>query len=164
VTDRIRLALLFLVLLAFFAARAGVAVAGIEHPDPPPQKVSAAVAEARDEAKVVRYARRLVGVPYSFGGSSPSSGFDCSGFTSFVYAHFGIVLPHYSVAQFSLGRRVSRERLQPGDLVFFDGLGHVGLYIGHEQFIHAPHSGTSVTVESMDGWYASRYDGARRVL
>jgi cell wall-associated NlpC family hydrolase len=163
-TARIRFALLFLVLVACFAARAGGALAGIDRPDPPPQHLSAAAAEARDEARIVRYARRLLGVPYSFGGSSPSSGFDCSGFTSFVYAHFGIALPHYSVAQFSLGRRVSRGSLQPGDLVFFDGLGHVGLYIGHEQFIHAPHSGTSVMVESMDGWYASRYDGARRVL
>jgi peptidoglycan DL-endopeptidase CwlO len=163
-TRRIRLALLVLVLVASFAARVGGAAATPERPDPPPQHVSAATLEARNEARIVRYARRLLGVPYSFGGSSPSSGFDCSGFTSFVYAHFGIALPHYSVAQFGLGRGVSRERLQPGDLVFFDGLGHVGLYIGHDQFIHAPHSGTNVTVESMDGWYASRYDGARRVL
>ena len=159
--NRIRLALLFLVLVAFFAARAGAAQAGGVGGEPHARRPPTA---ASDEAKIVGYARRLLGVRYSYGGSSPGSGFDCSGFTRFVYAHFGVSLPHYSVAQFSLGRNVSRAGLQPGDLVFFDGLGHVGLYIGHDQFIHAPHSGTSVSVDSMNGWYASRYDGARRVL
>jgi cell wall-associated NlpC family hydrolase len=159
--NRIRHALLFFVLVASFAARVGVAQAGVIGNDPPAQRTSSA---ERDEAKVVGYARQLLGVRYSYGGSSPGSGFDCSGFTRFVYAHFGVSLPHYSVAQFGLGRNVGRGGLQPGDLVFFDGLGHVGLYIGHDQFIHAPHSGTSVSVDSMSGWYASRYDGARRVL
>jgi len=160
-SDRIRFALLLLVLVAFFSARAGGALGGVVHDEPHRRAVSSA---ASAEARVVRYARRLLGVPYSYGGASPASGFDCSGFTSFVYGHFGIALPHYSVAQFSLGRRVSRAGLQPGDLVFFDGLGHVGLYIGHGEFIHAPHSGTRVSVGSMNGWYASRFDGARRVL
>jgi peptidoglycan DL-endopeptidase CwlO len=159
--NRIRLALLFLVLVAFFAARVGGAQAGGVGGEPHAQRPPAAVS---DEAKIVGYARRLLGVRYSYGGSSPGSGFDCSGFTRFVFAHFGVSLPHYSVAQFSLGRNVPRAGLEPGDLVFFDGLGHVGLYIGHDQFIHAPHSGTSVSVDSMNGWYASRYDGARRVL
>jgi cell wall-associated NlpC family hydrolase len=158
----IRFALLVLVLATVVCARAGVAPAGLVHDKHLRHHRVAAL--ARDEAKVVRYARGLLGVPYSFGGGSPSSGFDCSGFTRFVYAHFGVSLPHYSVAQFSLGRRISRRGLQPGDLVFFDGLGHVGLYIGHRRFIHAPHSGTRVSIESMDGWYASRYDGARRLL
>jgi cell wall-associated NlpC family hydrolase len=159
--NRIRLALLFLVLVALIGARAGGAQAGVVGPQPAAQRTPVV---ASDEAKIVGYARRLLGVRYSYGGSSPDSGFDCSGFTRFVYAHFGISLPHYSVAQFSLGRNVTRSGLAPGDLVFFDGLGHVGLYIGHDQFIHAPHSGTSVSVDSMSGWYASRYDGARRVL
>ena len=95
---------------------------------------------------------------------SPSSGFDCSGFTRFVYAHFGIDLPHYSGSQFGEGRSVSRGALRPGDLVFFDGLGHVGIYIGDGRFIHAPHSGTRVSIDSLSGWYGSRYDGARRFL
>jgi peptidoglycan DL-endopeptidase CwlO len=119
---------------------------------------------ATAEQRVVRYARGLLGVRYSYGGTSPASGFDCSGFTRFVFSHFGVALPHYSVAQFGLGHRVSRAALEPGDLVFFDGLGHVGLYIGHGEFIHAPHSGTTVSIDSLNGWYAGRYDGARRIL
>jgi cell wall-associated NlpC family hydrolase len=63
-----------------------------------------------------------------------------------------------------MGRRVSRAALRPGDLLFFDGLGHVGLYVGHGRFIHAPHSGTRVSIDPLSGWYAGRYDGARRLL
>jgi cell wall-associated NlpC family hydrolase len=113
--------------------------------------------------RVVDYAKRFRGVRYIYGGSSPRSGFDCSGFVRFVYAHFGVSLAHSSYAQFGLGRRVGRASLRPGDLVFFDGLGHVGIYIGNGRFIHAPHSGTRVRVESLGGWYSSRFDGARRL-
>ena len=113
--------------------------------------------------RVARYARGLLGVPYSYGGSSPRSGFDCSGLVRYVYQRFGITLPHSSYADFDLGRPVSRVSLKPGDLVFFDGLGHVGLYIGGGRFIHAPHTGTRVTVDSITGWYAGRFDGARRL-
>jgi cell wall-associated NlpC family hydrolase len=113
--------------------------------------------------RVVGYAKKFLGVPYVYGGSSPRSGFDCSGFVRFVYAHFGVSLPHSSYAQFGDGRRVSRGGLRPGDLVFFDGLGHVGLYVGNGRFIHAPHTGTRVRIETLAGWYSSRFVGARRV-
>jgi cell wall-associated NlpC family hydrolase len=113
--------------------------------------------------RVVGYAKKFVGVPYQYGGSSPRSGFDCSGFVRFVYSHFGVSLPHSSYAQFGDGRRVSRRGLRPGDLVFFDGLGHVGLYVGNGRFIHAPHTGTRVRIETLAGWYSSRFVGARRV-
>jgi len=113
--------------------------------------------------RAVQFARHLLGVPYVYGGSSPSSGFDCSGFVRFVYAHFGVDLPHSSYADFDLGRRVARRSLRPGDLVFFDGLGHVGMYVGDGRFIHAPHTGTRVEIDSLTGWYAGRFDGARRV-
>jgi cell wall-associated NlpC family hydrolase len=63
-----------------------------------------------------------------------------------------------------MGRRVSRLGLRAGDLVFFDSFGHVGLYVGHGKFIHAPHTGTSVEIDSLSGWYSARYDGARRIL
>jgi peptidoglycan DL-endopeptidase CwlO len=79
-----------------------------------------------------------------------------------VYAHFGVTLPHSSYAQFGDGRRVARQSLRPGDLVFFDGLGHVGLYVGNGRFIHAPHTGTRVRIEKLGGWYSSRFAGARR--
>ena len=159
-TDRIRLALLVLVLAAAVAARAGGALA---LPDRPLHAGHATVV-AREQASVVRFARHFLGTRYAYGGTSPASGFDCSGFTSFVYRHFGIDLPHYSGGQFELGRRVSRAGLRPGDLVFFDGLGHVGIYVGAGRFIHAPHSGTRVSIETLSGWYGARFDGARRLL
>jgi cell wall-associated NlpC family hydrolase len=114
-------------------------------------------------ARVVQYAKRFRGIRYVYGGSSPRSGFDCSGFVRFVYSHFGVPLAHSSYAQFGRGRRVPRRWLRPGDLVFFHGLGHIGIYVGHGRFIHAPHSGTRVRIESMTGWYSSRFDGARRL-
>ena len=113
--------------------------------------------------RVVDYAKRFRGVRYVYGGSSPRSGFDCSGFVRYVYAHFGVSLAHSSYAQFGLGHRVGRASLRPGDLVFFDGLGHVGIYIGNGRFIHAPHSGTRVRIQTLGGWYSSRFDGARRL-
>jgi cell wall-associated NlpC family hydrolase len=164
-TDRIRLALLILAVMTCVTARAGGALGATVRADKPVTRtLSHATAVAHKQAKVVRFARHLLGVPYAYGGTSPRSGFDCSGFTRFVYAHFGITLPHYSGAQFSMGRRVSRQGLRPGDLLFFDGLGHVGMYIGAGRFIHAPHSGTTVSIDRLNGWYSGRYDGARRFL
>jgi cell wall-associated NlpC family hydrolase len=111
-------------------------------------------------SRVVSYARHFLGIPYSWGGSSPSTGFDCSGLVRFVYGHFGSTLPHSSWADLALGRRISRGSLRPGDLVFFYGAGHVGIYIGGGRFIDAPHSGSSVRISTM-GAYSSYY-GARR--
>ena len=111
---------------------------------------------------VVGIAMQYLGIPYVYGGSSPS-GFDCSGFVMYVYGQMGVSLPHYTVAQYSMGVPVGRGDLQAGDLVFFDGLGHVGLYIGNGEFIHSPHTGDVVKISSMTGWYASTYVGARRL-
>jgi cell wall-associated NlpC family hydrolase len=113
---------------------------------------------------VVGIAMQYLGVPYVWGGASPS-GFDCSGFAMYVYAQVGISLPHNAAAQYgSVGVSVSRDDLQAGDLVFFDGLGHMGIYIGGGQFIHAPHTGDVVKISSLsDSWYASTYVGAKRV-
>jgi len=157
VSDRLRLVLLVLALAASACAHGAVAAAAHARAARPAR-------EAREEARVVRFARRLLGVRYMYGGTSPLTGFDCSGFTRFVYAHFGIALPHDSFAQFALGRRVARGGLRPGDLVFFDGLGHVGLYVGGGLFIHAPHTGTRVSIDSLSGWYGASFDGARRLI
>jgi cell wall-associated NlpC family hydrolase len=112
---------------------------------------------------VVGIAMRYLGIPYRWGGSSPSTGFDCSGFTMFVFAQIGVSLPHYTGAQWAMGTPVSRDQLQPGDLVFFNGLGHMGIYVGGGSFIHAPHTGDVVKISSMTGWYAQTYVGARRL-
>jgi cell wall-associated NlpC family hydrolase len=114
--------------------------------------------------KIVKYAKQYVGVRYVYGGSSPRYGFDCSGFVRYVYQHFGVSLAHSSFADAVTGRRVGRTWMKPGDLVLFDGNGHVGIYVGHGRFIHAPHTGTVVRISTMAGWYSSRFDGARRVV
>jgi cell wall-associated NlpC family hydrolase len=112
---------------------------------------------------VVGVAMQYLGTPYVWGGASPS-GFDCSGLVMYAYAQVGVSLPHSSYAQYGAGVPVSYGDLQPGDLVFFDGLGHVGIYVGGGNFIHAPHTGDVVKISSLSGWYASSYVGARRIL
>jgi peptidoglycan DL-endopeptidase CwlO len=116
-------------------------------------------------SSVVGIAMRYLGTPYVYGGASPS-GFDCSGLVAYVYAQVGVSLPHNTVAQwnYSDSVSVSRSQLQPGDLVFFYGLGHVGIYVGGGNFIHAPHTGSVVRIDSLGGSYASEYDGAKRIL
>jgi cell wall-associated NlpC family hydrolase len=108
---------------------------------------------------VAAYARHFLGVPYSWGGTTPGTGFDCSGLVRFVYRRFGIRLPHSSWADLSYGRRISRRSLRPGDLVFFYGAGHVGIYLGHGRFIDAPHTGARVRISTMgaySGYYSAR--------
>ena len=112
---------------------------------------------------VVGIAMRYLGIPYKWGGASPSTGFDCSGFIMYVYAQVGVSLPHNAAAQYGYGTPVDRSQLQPGDLVFFNGLGHNGMYIGGGSFIHSPHTGDVVKISSLTGWYASTWVGARRL-
>ena len=111
---------------------------------------------------VVGIAMQYLGIPYVYGGASPS-GFDCSGFIMYVYAQVGVSLPHNAAAQYGYGTPVDRSQLQPGDLVFFNGLGHAGIYVGGGSFIHSPHTGDVVKISSMSGWYSSTYVGARRL-
>ena len=106
-------------------------------------------------------ALHYLGVPYLWGGESPK-GFDCSGLVAYVYAQIGITLPHYAAAQYQLGVGVPRDQLQPGDLVFFDALDHVGIYIGGGQFVHAPHTGDVVKITTLAA-YGGSYVGARRI-
>ncbi|MGB4593694.1 MAG: NlpC/P60 family protein [Coriobacteriia bacterium] len=109
---------------------------------------------------VVAIALTKLGAPYSWGASGPNS-FDCSGFTMWVYAQVGVSLPHSSRAQIGVGERVSRANLKPGDLVFFGAsrIHHVGIYVGDNRYIHAPHTGDVVKISSMD---RSDYAGACR--
>ena len=109
---------------------------------------------------VVGIAMQYLGVPYVWGGSSPS-GFDCSGLVSYVYAQVGVSLPHHAASIYGYGTPVAYSDLQPGDLVFFSGLGHMGIYIGGGLFIHAPHTGDVVKISSMSSH--GGYVGARRL-
>jgi cell wall-associated NlpC family hydrolase len=105
-----------------------------------------------------------VGVPYRWGGISPVGGFDCSGLVDWAYGRLGIALPHSSYALYDQGRRVARSRMRVGDLLFFSGRGHVGIYIGRGRMVHAPHSGTRVQVVRLrHSSYGARLVGVRRV-
>ncbi|HET7138018.1 MAG TPA: NlpC/P60 family protein [Gaiellaceae bacterium] len=126
-------------------------------PTPPPVPPSAGAGHPEAASIALRY----LGVRYVWGGASPA-GFDCSGLVMYVYAQLGIALPHYAAAQYQLGTPVARDQLQPGDLVFFDGLDHVGIYIGGGQVVHAPQTGDVVKISAIADWGAG-YVGARRI-
>jgi peptidoglycan DL-endopeptidase CwlO len=128
-------------------------------PTPPPVPAAPA-GSGHPEAATI--ALRYLGVPYLWGGASPATGFDCSGLVMYVYAQLGISLPHYAAAQYQLGSPVGRDQLQPGDLVFFDSLDHVGIYIGGGQFVHAPQTGDVVKITPLSD-FGTRYVGARRL-
>lgn len=123
--------------------------------------------------KIVRTAMQYKGCPYKYGGTSPK-GFDCSGFTSFVYKKSGIRLPRSSGDQYEAGSSVDLDEMQNGDLVFFTRWGylgkllspnHVGIFIGNDRFIHAPSSGGRVRIDRLsDDYWESHYKGSRNVI
>lgn len=118
-------------------------------------------------SSIVATARKYLGYKYVYGGSSPSTGFDCSGFTSYVFKQHGISLNRTAAGQYSNGVAVSRSNLQPGDLVMFgkSGINHVAIYIGGGQIIHASTPSTGVRIDSLStGYYNNNYVGARRIL
>jgi cell wall-associated NlpC family hydrolase len=162
---------LLTLVLAFVAMLAGTArstgeiagAAALGHPKPahrPPRRVQPKLTLGQ---RVVKIALREVGVPYRWGGESPS-GFDCSGLVRWSYLRIGIDLPHSSYALASLGRTVSRGHMKPGDVLVFAGEGHVGLYVGGGRMVHAPYSGRDVEVVRLADWYGARLEGARRVV
>jgi len=109
---------------------------------------------------VLNWAYSKLGTPYEYGGTGPR--YDCSGFVMMAWRQAGVSLPRVVPDQFNATRRVARGDLEPGDLVFFDGLGHVGIYVGGNKFIHSPHTGDVVKVTSLSGYYTSNYYGAGR--
>lgn len=119
--------------------------------------------------QAVEYAMQYLGVPYVWGGNGPKS-FDCSGFSKYVYAHFGYDLNRTASSQLSNGVSVSRSELQPGDLVFFNNrrvstpVSHVGIYIGNGQFIHASTNSRCVEISNLSGHYLNTYVYARRIF
>lgn len=120
-------------------------------------------------SSLIAKAKNFIGLPYRFGGTSPVSGFDCSGFMQYVYKQNGVDLPRTSQAMASSGRSVARGELKAGDMVFFrtegSRISHVGMYIGDNQFIHAPRTGRSIEITSLNsGYWSKTFATARRVL
>ena len=127
------------------------------------QAAGAVEPEPVGRPRVVAIGLRYLGTPYRWAGSSPG-GFDCSGFVMYVYGRIGIGLPHNSAMLWGIGRPVARNHLQPGDLVFFNGLSHAGIYSGRGRFVHSPHSGDVVKISRLsESWYRTTYYGARRL-
>jgi cell wall-associated NlpC family hydrolase len=152
----VALALLVLVPGTGLAAPASAAA------EPPRKPVKRHPKRVTPGLRAVQIANHLTGIPYRWGGASPRAGLDRSGLVQYVYAKMGIRLPHYAASQYGHGRRVSRSSLRAGDLVFFSGLGHVGIYAGSGKFIHAPRRGTTVRWSRLSSHRS--YYGATRLF
>lgn len=154
------------ILLSLLAAPSWAAEAAADSAQPNPTLAERAASSIQT---AVGSALNLVGIRYKRGGDSPDMGFDCSGFVGHVFREgMGLILPRTSREISQTGAQVRKDELQPGDLVFFNTMrrtfSHVGIYLGNNQFIHAPRSGGAVRVEDMRiSYWAKRYEGARRV-
>ncbi|MCE9633793.1 MAG: C40 family peptidase [Methylophilales bacterium] len=138
--------------------------------EPSGDKSLSLIEQASNTAQeVLMSALALTGTPYKFGGTSPETGFDCSGFVSYVFKQAAnFTLPHGARAISQIGQNIPVDQLQPGDLVFFNTLkstfSHVGIYIGDNRFVHAPSAGGGVSVVNMkEDYWAKRFTGARRL-
>ena len=123
-----------------------------------------------DRQQVIEAARDMLGVPYHYGGSSPTSGFDCSGLVQYAYRQAGIQVPRTTGEQYRAALPIRRHALRPGDVIFFRTHGrrfvsHVGIYLGKDQFIHAPSSGKQVSIDSLqDNYWRRRYTSGGRMF
>ena len=122
---------------------------------------------ATSSDEIATYAKKFYGTPYKFGGTTPS-GFDCSGYIRYVFKNFNINLPRTSADQFRVGKSVSKDELQPGDLVFFSntyktGISHTGIYLGNDEFISAKSRGVLKANIKTDPYWAHKYAGAKRI-
>jgi cell wall-associated NlpC family hydrolase len=134
----------------------------------PSQKAAVTTSTSNVASKVISTAKNYLGVPYVWGGADPN-GFDCSGFTQYVFNKNGISLPRVASDQYNVGTSVSKNNLKPGDLVFFEtykpGPSHLGIYLGNNQFIHASSAAEQVTISNLTTpYYTEHYIGARRVI
>lgn len=128
---------------------------------------TAGAGSAFADSKMDKVIDDVLGTKYRSGGTT-TNGFDCSGFTMYVFKHLGINLPHQSGSQFTMGTSVSRSDLRAGDLVFFNtsgsGVSHVGIYVGDGKFAHASTSRGVVVSSLSDSYYVNRYVGAKRIM
>jgi cell wall-associated NlpC family hydrolase len=160
--------------LAHIFLFAGLLVSSTAHADepivvPPPLQISFVDRATTTAQDAIDQAMDLLGIRYRRGGSSPEAGFDCSGFVSHVFREgLGLMLPRSSKEMSKAGEVISRDELRPGDLVFFNTMrrafSHVGIYLGDNQFVHAPRTGGRVRIEDLrDGYWLKRFNGARRI-
>jgi cell wall-associated NlpC family hydrolase len=139
-------------------------VVGASAVSPLADGVTAVVPPSQIGSRVVAIAMQYLGRPYIWGAAGPYA-FDCSGLVQYVFAQVGISLPHFAASQWNYGEYVSIDQLEPGDLVFFENLGHVGIYVGSGEYINAPQPGESVDIVSLsEPWSASHYYGAKRIV
>ena len=131
-------------------------------PDPPVTAGPSDQSPASRNATAARLATRYLGAPYVWAGASPS-GFDCSGLVMYAFGQVGVAVPHNAAQQFRLGVPVARDRLVPGDVVFFNELRHNGIYLGDGRFVHATKPGGVKIARLDDGWFRTRWVGARRL-
>jgi cell wall-associated NlpC family hydrolase len=168
-----------IIIMSIVALSGFIAPAHADETPPPSLQTSLTLAASPAAALVSRAyggmqttldeAMDLLGIRYRRGGTSPETGFDCSGFVRYVFSEsLGLSLPHSAAAISQDGERVDKQELQPGDLVFFNTMrrafSHVGIYLGNNMFVHAPRSGGRVRIEDMgDRYWSRRYNGARRI-
>jgi len=145
-------------------ARAPQVLFALKDKEPRPKRLPRKRRKRTLGERAARIALGAVGVPYRWGGTSPSSGFDCSGLVYWAYGKLGVEVPHSSYALAGIGRRIGRPHLKPGDVLVFSGYGHVGLYVGRGRMVHAPQSGRLVEIVHLArSYYASRLVTARRI-
>jgi len=128
----------------------------------PDLPATTSASEESRNATAARLATRYLGAPYVWAGSSPS-GFDCSGLVMYAFGRVGVAIPHNAAQQFRLGTPVARDRLVPGDVVFFNQLRHNGIYLGDGRFVHSTKPGGVKIARLDDEWFRSRWMGARRL-
>jgi cell wall-associated NlpC family hydrolase len=128
----------------------------------PDLPATTSASEESRNATAARLATRYLGAPYVWAGSSPS-GFDCSGLVMYAFGKVGVAIPHNAAQQFRLGTPVDRDRLVPGDLVFFNQLRHNGIYLGGGRFVHSTKPGGVKIARLDDDWFRTRWVGARRL-
>jgi cell wall-associated NlpC family hydrolase len=146
------------------ALRSAVVGATVESPGATGNPSAVVLPPSAVGARVVQIAVQYLGRPYVWGAAGPDA-FDCSGLVTYVFAQIGISLPHFAAAQWNYGVYVPMDQLEPGDLVFFESLGHVGIYVGNGSYIQAPQPGDVVKITPLsDPWSAANYYGARRIL
>ncbi len=149
-----------------FALSLGLAVTGcakqVLSPDSSPITGKSVESAPSRNATAARLATRYLGAPYVWAGASPS-GFDCSGLVMYAFGQVGVAVPHNAAQQFRLGVPVARDRLVPGDVVFFNQLRHNGIYLGDGRFVHATKPGGVKVARLDDEWFRTRWVGARRL-